>query len=189
MSEEMIDWSKAPEGATRYHPETSKIIAHWLKMVGDEEWIWTSAGKRWMPHIDPVEGGEYYERPAPTWSGEGLPPVGILCKLAGESGDLKPLHPEWEGREVKVYAHFTSDRGVNMAAYVSPDHMIGGCGISAMFKPIKTPEQIAAEEREKAAKQICVDAGSPELTAGQMAIAYRLYDAGYRKVDPAGAQP
>lgn len=36
-------------------------------------------------------------------------------------------------------------------------------------------------KREAACRQLCIDAGSPELTPGQMQTAYRLYDAGYRK--------
>lgn len=120
------------------------------------------------------------------WDGKGLPPVGTLCTLAGESELLKPLHPEWEGREVKVYAHFTSDRGVNMAAYVSPDHMIGGCGISAMFRPIKTPEQIAAEKRKQEIDLLGLDMKDAEHVSYSV-MAERLYALGYRKVEGGAA--
>ena len=176
MSTKSIDWSKAPEGATRYHPETSKVIEHWLKMVGDEEWIWTSSGKRWMPHIDAVVDGDYHDRPAPEWSGKGLPPVGTVCEWLQGSGH------QWE--RIEILAYHGREAWIQQEGKDST--VVGNIG---NLRPLRTLEQIAAEEREKAAKQLCVDAGSPELTAGQMAIAYRLYDTGYRKVDPAGAQP
>lgn len=129
------------------------------------------------------------------WNGVGLPPVGTICKLAGESEHLKPLHPEWEGREVKVYAHFTSDRDITMAAFVSPDHMIGGCGIAAMFKPLRTPEQIAADERlhkirnaftsiSKAIKPFQGPCGSD---AAIRVTVEAMIDAGYRKTEGGAA--
>lgn len=173
MSAISIDWSKAPEGATRYHPETSKVIEHWLKMVGDEEWIWTSVGKRWAPSIDTVEDGQYHERPS-AWSGEGLPPIGTVCEwLQGSSH-------QWE--RIQILGYHGRDTWIQQEDATST--IVGNIG---NLRPLRTPEQIAAEERESAAKQICVDAGSPELTAGQMAIAYRLYDAGYRKVEGGAA--
>lgn len=44
-------------------------------------------------------------------------------------------------------------------------------------------EQIAAKFRQRAINQICIDAGSQEMTPGQLNVAARLYDAGYRKFE------
>lgn len=49
------------------------------------------------------------------------------------------------------------------------------------FKPIRTPEQIAAEEREKAIEEM--RAALPDWAAPEN-ICPMLYDAGYRKVTP-----
>ncbi len=110
------------------------------------------------------------------WRGDGLPPVGTVCMTSdlGEEMKVKILAYAGgaDGADYVMACKMRGDREDHLYAW-----MAGMCD----FSPLKTPEQIAAEEREKAAKQICVDAGSPELTAGQMAVAYRLYDAGYRK--------
>lgn len=175
MSE--IDWSKAPEGATKYYPETQNHVEHWLKKEGDKWLVWTAHGGRWFPHIDPVDPvyeGIYYDKPAPEWSGEGLPPVGAVCeaKVLDGTGNFV-----W--RECRVIHHHPR-HAMSAAVAHGNEELLGWADY---FRPLRTPEQIAAEEREKAAKQICIDAGSPELTRGQMAIAYRLYDHGYRKVE------
>ena len=187
MSTISIDWSKAPEGATRYHPETSKIIEHWLKMVGDEEWIWTSAGKQWMPHIDPVDGGEYYERPAPKWSGEGLPPAGV---------EFESLWSSSEGTYAKAFAiGLNRDGGLVYQLLETPSgERVGDIEAEyrneavqgqPVFRPLRSPEQIAAEAREASVKQMMKDV----CCVAARDIFEDLYDAGYRKVDPAGAQP
>ena len=52
------------------------------------------------------------------------------------------------------------------------------------FRPIRTPEQIAADEREAAIKEMLEDAGRPD-TAKTRDQAQLLYDAGWRKVERA----
>lgn len=186
-----IDWSKAPEGATRYHPETSKVIEHWLKLVGDEEWIWTSVGKRWMPHLAAVEDGQYYERPAP-WSGEGLPPVGIVCEVKSGYGETPTFMP------CEVIAHFDGETKP-CAAYVYTQHdgtRLVGQGTEQAFRPVPTPEQIAAEEREKEVSEMVEQMRSARfaqestsISPADMAWAYawQLHSAGYRKVEGGAA--
>ncbi|WP_349987137.1 hypothetical protein ABMQ39_16510 [Pseudomonas alloputida] len=49
------------------------------------------------------------------------------------------------------------------------------------FRPLSSPEQRAAEERQRAARQMCLDAGHESPTPGQINMGLRLYDAGYRK--------
>lgn len=112
-----------------------------------------------------------------------LPPIGSRVKLAGPSTSLVPLHPEWAGTVVKIYAHFETDRGNKLAAYVSDDHMVGGIGIEAMFVPCRTPEQIAEEEREKdCLAMLDIIKKSPwGMAAGPHEVIALLRDAGYRK--------
>ena len=49
------------------------------------------------------------------------------------------------------------------------------------FRPLSSPEQRAAEERQRAARQMCLDAGHESPTPGQISMGFKLYDAGYRK--------
>lgn len=49
------------------------------------------------------------------------------------------------------------------------------------FRPLSSPEQKAAEERQRAARQMCLDAGLESPTSGQISMGLKLFDAGYRK--------
>lgn len=192
MSTENIDWSKAPKGATHFQAAENEgeIDVFWRVTGGVARQIWRLTPWREDPrdHVETFtygpEGCDGFDasravaRPIP-WDGKGLPPVGTICKLAKPSASFQPLHPQWAGREVKIYSHFTSDRGLEMAAYVSPDHMIGGCGVSLLFEPVPTAEQIAAEAREASVKQMMKDV----CCASSRDIFEDLYDAGYRKTE------
>jgi hypothetical protein len=118
----------------------------------------------------------------PAWTGEGLPPVGAMVEISRKGFGIRKGSEDFLGLPVRVAATFTTaDSGVAMIAVDGGTSL--GCEVfrADMAIPIRTAEQIAAEEREAACKQICIDAGSPEGTRGQMETAYRLYDAGYRK--------
>jgi len=34
-----IDWSKAPEGTTHFHPMVDGYVPHWVKVKGDKSWF------------------------------------------------------------------------------------------------------------------------------------------------------
>lgn len=96
------------------------------------------------------------------WSGEGLPPVGVVCEA------MSARTKEYRQCEVLAIRN-------GMAVVVFPDHE--EIQWASEFRPIRTAEQIAAEEREKALEamfKIYRDAG--EFRAGLSA----LYDAGCR---------
>lgn len=184
MSTENIDWSKAPEGATRYHPETSKVIEHWLKLVGDEEWIWTSVGKRWMPNIVAVEDGEYHERPSYEWTGKGLPPADIKCEVFEGDGYINWTEDKTYllGQRVTVRASFVNDCDQNISAIELDDGKCV-CILSKLLRPIRTPEQIAAEKADAAIFELGQLMISNRRISNEHAIARILYEAGYRKVE------
>lgn len=118
------------------------------------------------------ECGELSAPKVVEWDGAGLPPAGSTCQIR-HSGWAAG---SWETVDIK---------------YISSEYLIIGHGDfkreqhfhmpDIQFRPILTAEQVAAEEREKAIREICIDAGSPELTPGQMKVAEKLYLAGYRK--------
>ena len=174
---EQIDWSKAPEGATHYLAENKKHgwFACWYK-YGSNEWLCMSDSNRhgWIADNDDVELFEpmLIKRPTtPSWSGEGLPPVGAVCEMK--------YCGEWEKTEILcigVKHVFIRQIAVTGEAFECSLNLS-----ACQFRPIRTPEQIAADEREAAIKEIasvinianCMDCGTHTATA--------LYDAGYRK--------
>lgn len=114
------------------------------------------------------------------WNGEGLPPVGTDCETLWSS-------TTGEYVTVKVLAH-DEDRAVvrfvtgsRKGEYDSDtQHTRYGAALP-IFRPIRTPEQIAAEERRVEIKHIqaasVVNCG-PYITES---AAGAIYDAGYRK--------
>ncbi|AWF65436.1 hypothetical protein CSB92_6137 [Pseudomonas aeruginosa] len=99
-----------------------------------------------------------------TWDGQGLPPTGLLVEW--KSG----LDHEW--RRVTVLAYANGD------AWLQPedgDSFI--VGNPENFRRIRTPEQIAAEEREKAVGDMAM---SIQGVPYQYPTLYALYDAGWR---------
>jgi hypothetical protein len=118
----------------------------------------------------------------PVWDGTGLPPVGTVCEFAGfNPEETMPTDPR-AGDQVTVIAHFMSG-SFEVAAFIfyAPpgfEYFQVAQGAYGCFRPIRTPEQIAAEEREKAI-------GDMEKTTNwqiTQSSSRALYDAGYRKM-------
>lgn len=177
-----VDWSKAPDWA----------VAHALYAFGGEiSRMWVGE-TQYQPFDSlrpyPYGGGvgevrhnctrrefRYETLRSTPWTGEGLPPVGMVCEagiphVSGPNNETRSVI--WiEGRVIayhaikdKTYAWFAEDDGFY------PPGVFG-------FRPIRTPEQIAAEERQAAIKQMqkdCACYANADLFAD-------LYDCGYRK--------
>lgn len=174
---EQIDWSKAPEGCIGRG-----------NIGAGHFYVWFS--DRWYEYVDSNHGGRHYfgdiyvyrekdivsrtHRPAaPSWPGEGLPPVGVVCELR-----CLPVGG-WGKAEIKymsetqcVWRWLREDGGYQVELAEVPD-------VTRMaFRPIRTQEQIAADEREAAVNgMLCYDA----LGGSRRGLAEALYDAGYRK--------
>lgn len=103
-----------------------------------------------------------------NWNGEGIPPVGTVCEW----------HPNVHGWvEVTILG-----RDANCTWYrVKGEAASQTCRNMAFFRPIRTPEQIASEERRVEIKHMqaasCGNAMPPICESAAAA----LYDAGYRK--------
>lgn len=92
------------------------------------------------------------------WNGEGLPPVGIVCEFASGTYCVEdPFDKDLKvGAEVTIIAHI-SDGSLKLAAFtfnpslVNPDRGTVSVeqGAYGCFRPIRTPEQIEAERRER----------------------------------------
>ncbi len=166
MSE--IDWSKAPEGATHYCPGNRLFY----KFDGAGRGQCTSRGARWASCGDrgDYEPGELTPRPSsPAWNGEGLPPVGTSIEW------FSPIYGWIGGR---VVGHDGS------ATVVVHNDGYTGCWPHEI-RPIRTPEQIAAEEREKAVQEMLNRFAIYDIPRVPWENLFQqIYDAGYRKVEP-----
>ena len=165
-----IDWSKAPEGATHYCTRNRLFY----KFDGAGRGQCTSKGAIWgsCGDIDGYEPAELTPRPpSPAWNGEGLPPVGEYIEW------FSPIYGWLGGR---VVGH-----DGNVIVVVHNDGYTG-CHPHEI-RPIRTPEQIAAEEREKAVDALCYEIimhyGYPKNAEAYRALATKLHDAGYRKTE------
>lgn len=167
-----IDWSKAPKGATHFDP----VDQNWLMQFLNVSFGWLSSEgwttKGWQYPNDLSTMTRLVARPA--WPSQGLPPIGTVCEVQD------PNEPSaWY--VCRIIAH-DSEIAVFKFESEYPWMYDGQC--SGCFRPIRTPEQIAAEEREAGIQSILDDYTYTEgpcthkLTTGQ---ATRIYDAGYRK--------
>jgi hypothetical protein len=123
----------------------------------DNEWLW----------IGDEFSGEMIERHK-QWSGpqDGLPPVGTVCEYWND---------EWE--RCAVVAHLNS-----RVAFTCPDDeddervYIERRPNQHEFRPIKTPQQLAAEQRETAIREI-MDIADVDCRV----TAAKLVDAGFKR--------
>jgi hypothetical protein len=165
-----IDWSKAPEGATHYDASTYRVNSfmkledytwfYWPPESPDPKWIqW---GKTTSYNV-----ADMIERPKqPTWLGpqDGPPPVGVVCEFSVRGGD-------WIRGDIRYLSANTCVIGGENEEHVYHPFIIS-------FRAARTPEQIAAEEREKAA----IAMSQATQGAKDWMEAFRmLHDAGFTK--------
>ncbi|MDN5518947.1 hypothetical protein [Pseudomonas sp.] len=171
-----IDWSKAPEWADGHG-----LVAHhgitevWINMdqyavVGAEDRAYPYGGGTGDNRHNFTRSQVQYITPRPArWDGEGLPPVGSVCEAYDAERDLW-----WPGQ---VLMHGNSDH-----AFVSGTPECWGTLLwASIFRPVRTPEQIKAEEREKAIVEMAETMHAATGFGVNRADCEALYDAGYRK--------
>lgn len=182
-----IDWSKAPEEATHYFLEQEKPNReYWVKQTPSKLYFcrlgheadgfrpWLCDFQRFLSSM--------VARPSPAWNGEGLPPVGTVCEYMW---NYKPEGSEYV--QVEILVHDKGSAVVRSLNWPSPgvlrESAGGYCGPGRgqpIFRPIRTPEQIAADEREAAIEEMWKVYWRPEAPTAKEALGL-LYDAGYRK--------
>ncbi|HEP7878030.1 TPA: hypothetical protein VDT20_005737 [Pseudomonas aeruginosa] len=167
-----IDWTKAPEGATHWEPSSYEFAEGWMRKVGDKWSYWLEGSKVWglsgpACYVSAEREATFEARPQETWDGKGLPPVGISVEW------LSSAHGWLGGR---VVGHDGS------VAVVSHNDGYTGCHPHEV-RPMPTPEQIAAKEREKAISEMLdlyINNGAYwPMTSKQFCEI--LFDAGYRR--------
>lgn len=165
-----IDWSKAPEGAT--HHGRGDDCCYWAKYVGDQQYFINIArwdNGKWKEVTERYDESLLTARPNTEWTGSGLPPVGTVCEYQNSLGS-------WFRVEITAIAK----KGICFIQ-IDRDGENYACQVSSKFRPIRTPEQIAAEKRSSAVTDMinaCCNA-----SALAYAVCGALYDAGYRKFE------
>ena len=152
-----IDWSKSQPSDTHYDTE-NRLFVNFDAM---HDW-----------------NRKLVARPSPAWSGEGLPPVGTACQINGTVlQELKGHERSWRKVEIIAHTHFG---GVDVAVGRDLECATLGWGTPAVFRPIRTPEQIAADERHEAVMRMSDIVGGIEKVPSWTDAIEALYDAGLR---------
>ncbi|AAF80824.1 conserved hypothetical protein [Pseudomonas phage D3] len=175
-----IDWSKAPEGATHWEPKGTGFGEGWMKKVGNEWSYWLEGSEVWAGvwadcFVSAEREATFEARPQESWNGQGLPPVGTLCEWHGPNSD----GPDgWVYTESNVVAY--TDDGLFICMQKPGCWPVVQRIDNCEFRPLRTPEQIAAEEREKAISEMF---GTLQQSpwASTLKRCEILYDAGYRR--------
>jgi hypothetical protein len=170
-----IDWSKAPEGATHatmaadecqgnYYRISDKGADLWCQMAG---WIGSMNELNWL-----IQNA--VKRPQ-AWTGAGLPPVGTIleCRFSVDPDTWHQGTVTHKGMQPEGFEFCMVDTGEYQACY----SCAGG-----WLRPIRTPEQIAAEERAQAIEKMWSIYWQPHATSAKQALGL-LWDAGLRFAD------
>jgi hypothetical protein len=119
------------------------------------------------------------------WNGEGLPPVGVDALLAKECKFTEGTRLESFPAGTVVYVGGRANfGGCDLAVIIIKGRHFCGTIIPELLNPIRTPEQIAAEERKTALEEMVYGACGCEPMDGTTTafiLCGLLYDAGYRK--------
>lgn len=163
-----IDWASEPEAT---HCSASRNPQAIWYIVGNNSHLWKRGTfGRWIESSVLLCHDGLIARPQPKpWSGpeDGLPPVGFVCEAELYKGG------GWIEGFVAYYgkAHFVFESsqltvGVEIAVKIR----------TSSFRPLRTEEQLAAEQRETAIREI-MDIADVDcrVTAG------KLVDAGFKR--------
>ncbi|HCG1294855.1 hypothetical protein [Pseudomonas aeruginosa] len=184
-----IDWSKAPSSATHYLPEQKDLgwEACWYKKDGDKWLVMNCARLEKRCHMEWVVDYSEVDKFVPLlvprsafsseWNGQGLPPVGTVCEVLWSESRLEYLKAKVFGVNEHGQPIFRFEEGPKKFEYQA-DPLRTASG-TQVFRPVRTLEQIAAEEREAGISdmQTITDGAGPTVYAKLSA----LYDAGYRR--------
>lgn len=152
-----VDESKVPEGATHWAEDRRCYSTGGVQFYRQIDGTWSywgeALGSGWRQCLGPCRAVLPLPQPKSLkWNGEGLPPVGAVCEHFGTAD-----HTNWI--EVKVIGH-GHVRHHDVAFF---EYMTGTKGYTVSysthtnFRPLRTPEQIAAEEHQAAISELAAD--------------------------------
>lgn len=130
--------------------------------------------EQWQAAVDALK--------APVWNGEGLPPVGVDALLKFELKMTEGSHLESfpAGTAVYVGGH-ANFGGCDLAVIIIKGRHYCGTVIPSLLEPVRTAEQIEAEQKSTAVQRMVADFGLIIVGPREFKLCERLYDAGYRK--------
>jgi hypothetical protein len=162
-----IDWSKAPEDAT--HHGRGEDCCYWAKCVDGQQYFINISGwdnGNWKPVTERYDYAFLTARPKSEWTGEGLPPVGVEF-------EWRYVYHAWKrGEALYIGSVYVILKDCNEEQHYYLRDM--------QFRPIRTPEQIAAEERDRCVQKMAKELEESDHKHGSL---YALYDLGYRKFE------
>ncbi|EMA4491103.1 TPA: hypothetical protein ACQRJB_000008 [Pseudomonas aeruginosa] len=164
-----IDWSKAPEGCIGAFARIISKTAFFVFSKRPSDYMsregYEGEGEDGPYHVF----SEYWEWIDKPWDGQGLPPVGTVC-------EVKHRDIGWVRCEIVAHKSFSCGGLTHAIAWIDENTLDQSQGLR--FRQLRTPEQIAAEEREKAVGDMAM---SIQGVPYQYPTLYALYDAGYRR--------
>lgn len=185
-----------------YLPAAAELYQGWLncpEAFAQDAWYWSSSQRSayyaFSMYFDDGDQGSYvkhYElrvRPVrrlfiysfkhsdiEKWKGEGLPPVGTVCEVFGCEHEYTM---RFNFQHVQIIAHHTDSECDRVAVFAADDLEYHGL-TAERFRPLRTPEQIAAEERLNAIEFMHDLVGDIEKIPTWTDALAKLYDAGLR---------
>lgn len=125
----------------------------------------------WQAAVDAINAPKVVE-----WDGKGNPPAGSSIEYSIGDG--------WYSCEVRYVLNRDDCPGIALVAWcehLGKDQYLSN-DRDHKFRPARTADQVAAEEREKGIQEICATLGWLNIRSdGSAQEAAILYDAGYRK--------
>lgn len=113
------------------------------------------------------------------WNGEGLPPVGVECEIKNKSADESWARPDFY--KVKILAYGNELFIIHSENTCNGNHESCGVIEDYLFRPIETPEQKAAREREIELHEIADFMRNDKSPSDAEAIYNYIIFKGYRK--------
>lgn len=178
MTDKQPNWAEAPADATRWN---GTALYPWLKFDIGRYFYWRDQ-VGWRPYGSDEAGMRHFndgiarstaQPEAPTWDGEGLPPVGVRCEYYRD-----------DGRELWHQGRVIGHDG-DFAVILDGVKLTGGPYYPRMgdeLRPIVTAEQRAAKERDEAVAAMMGFAGEFQKGYPPFEPFWRaFYDAGWRK--------
>lgn len=163
-------------GGMVFHVNSDAQVRTMFRTEISEDWReLTVTHTQWQAAVDALKAEKIAE-----WNGEGLPPVGSVCEHSED--DNKADRPDGAWKRVKIVGHHQFNDDEYLCAVWVSGLEVSYSSEGPHFRPIRTTEQISAEERNIAINAMVERCPYPGSDCTQIDCA-ALYDAGYRKFE------
>ncbi|HCE9769925.1 TPA: hypothetical protein NH413_000562 [Pseudomonas aeruginosa] len=176
-----IDWNTAPEGATHWEPAGHEFSEGWMLKEGNDWFYWCKVSQKWFyDHtscdVSAEREATFEARPQDPWDGQGLPPVGTEVEANFPVTDTTGTHYHWR----RVIVAVAGIPGAERECLVYDAENTKPAWVDEL-RPIRTPEQIAAEERRNSILHLANLLIDSRGHCNEYSQAKAIFDAGYRR--------